>query len=34
MEWIQATWSSEWSSYHKDDTYLTFSLNGIMRQCD
>jgi hypothetical protein len=31
MEWIQAIWSSELSSYHKDDMYLALSLTGIVR---
>jgi hypothetical protein len=34
MEWIQAIWSSEWSSYYKGDTYLILSLIGIVRQRD
>jgi hypothetical protein len=30
MDWIQAIWSSKWSSYHKGGMYLTLSLTGIM----
>jgi hypothetical protein len=34
IEWIQAIWSSEWSSYRKGGMYLASSLTGIVLQKD